>query len=644
MKKIQYILLSVFALYTFSSCEDLDLKEKGKTDSKAVFGSEYGVKSYMAPLYNYLPIEDFNYHVERGFRQGWDALKGAQMSITGEVIGWPWGIDGAQGFGYWPYGKIRDINTLIEGLPENKNNFAEESTYNQFWGEAHFLRAYYYFGLVKRYGGMPFIDRVQSPNDPIEELQVKRATETELYKHIYDDLKIAIDNMQAPKTPQDAEKGRANKYVAMALMSRAMLYAGTIAKYGGYTTSSPDEAAQKGYVGIPSSEAKWFFQMAYETAKSIETSGAGYALHDANVDKEQNLVDYFLSINNTEDIFIKQYTKQADGDAVLRHSWDGCTAPSGDFASWPGSQVYPTLETVELFQELPIEEADGKPRRFNSKDDLKEGLEPRLLASVYFTGMELRGSKFDIRRGFYKTYNGTMDDAQLGSTNAPINAESNRIVGSSRDLEYNGERLAGKHGTWNNDIENTTGTGFFIRKYVNYKAGKADAAGYESHQAWKDMRYAEVLLNRAEAAYELYMLGLGNEYATDAFEQIAKIRDRAGATAYTQKSSPAVVYTVNNEIVDENLQFIRDERARELLFENHKWWDLRRWRVADRELKQVKPLGLMPYKVLDDGKYIFIKEYNILGKSFNFEVRWFYEKIPAGELNKNPNLIDNPIY
>ena len=86
MKKIQYILLSVFALYAFSSCEDLDLKEKGKTDSKAVFGSEYGVKSYMAPLYNYLPIEDFNYHVDRGFRQGWDALKGAQMSVTGERL------------------------------------------------------------------------------------------------------------------------------------------------------------------------------------------------------------------------------------------------------------------------------------------------------------------------------------------------------------------------------------------------------------------------------------------------------------------------------------------------------------------------------------------------------------------------------
>lgn len=635
MKNIKHIILSGIAVVTMFSCNDLDLEPKGILDEAALFGNELGAKKYLSGIYNYAPIEDFNYHVSDGFRKDnfWDAAKGYQMAVTGEAVGWPWGIDKAEGFGYWPYDKIREINTMIEGLPDYESNYSKD-VYNTLYGEIHFLRAFYYFALAKRYGGIPIVDKVQDPTADPEELSLFRATESDIYKFIHSDLKVAMELM-----PVKTERGRANKFVAAALMSRAMLYAGTIAKYGGYTTASPDPAAKEGYVGIPASEATWFFTEAYNATTFFETAGGSYSLYEKNADKEQNYADLFLDLDNPEDIFVKEYDVTASTNTRLKHSYDGSVSPSGDFSSWPGSQVYPTLESVELFQTLPIENADGTPHRFDSPDDLWNGLEPRLLANIYFSGMELRGVKYDMRRGFYKTYNGTMEDADLGSTNAPINAESNRITGTGRWLEYEGTRICGNHGCWNGDIENNTGTGMFIRKYVDYNKSKEQAAGYESDQAWKVFRYAEVLLNRAEAAYEL-----GGNYQTDAFEQIAKIRNRAGATPYSPKGAPETVYIINNQVVDENLQFIRDERARELLFENHRWWDIRRWRVADKVLSQHKPLGLMPYKVLDDDKYIFIREYNVLGKTFNFEVRWYYEKIPAGELNKNSNLVDNPIY
>lgn len=639
MKKIKYLLLSGFVALTFSSCNELDLEPKGILDEKSLFGNEAGVQKYLAGIYNYMPIEDFNYHVTEGFRKGnyWDAAKGWQMSISGEAVGWPWGIDGADGFNndtrYWPYNWIREINTIIEAFPNYKSNYSE-ATYNSIYGEIHFLRAFYYFALAKRYGGVPIIDKVQSPTADAEELNVYRATESDTYKFIHDDLQIAMDNM-----PDRTERGRANKFVAAALMSRAMLYAGTIAKYGGYSTSSTDPAAQAGYVGIPAGEATYFFTEAHNAAKFFESENSGYALYEKNPDKEQNYVDLFLDLDNPEAIFIKQYDITAPGGNILNHSYDASVSPTGDFTSWPGSQVYPTLESVEIFQKLPIENADHTPHRFNSPEELwqTQNLEPRLLASIYFSGMELRGAKFDVRRGFYKTYTGTMDDAQLGSTNAPINAENNRIVGNTRYLTYEGTVIAGKHGIWNGDIENNTGTGFFVRKYVNYNMAVSQAGGYGSTQPWIEFRYAEILLNRAEAAYEL-----GNK--ADAFEQIDKIRNRAGATPYIMKGAPATVLVVNNQNVDENLQFIRDERRRELLFENHRWWDIRRWRVADRELSQLMPLGLMPYKVLDENKYIFIREYNALRKQFTFNVRSYYEQISGSELNKNPNLVQNPIY
>lgn len=641
MKNIKYFLLSGLVALAFSGCNDLDLDPKGILDENALFGNEFGAKKYLSGIYNQLPIEDFNYNIEKGFRfdNYWDAAKGYPMGVTGEAVGWPWGVSKGEGFGYWPYERIREINTLIEGLPKYKANYTEKD-YNMVYGEAFFLRAYYYFALAKRYGGVPLIDKVQDSGAGAEVLNVYRGTESATYKFIYNDLKTAMDNL-----PAVTERGRANKFVAAALMSRAMLYAGTIAKYGGYTTASSEPAAKDGYVGIPSTEAVWFFTEAYNAAKLFETEPNGYALYQMNSDKVQNYVDLFANVAaNPEDIFVKEYNVTSPHNNRLKHSYDALMSPVGDFVADVGSSNYPTLETIEKFGVLPIENEDGTPRRFNSREELMNSLEPRLLATVYFSGMELRGSKFDIRRGLYKTYHWKASDANFGSTTATPNTGGNRIIPADKNETYNGERISGLHGSWNRDIENNTITGFFVRKYVNEKMSKGDARLYNSDQPWKEIRYAEVLLNRAEAAYELAMEEGNTAYITDAFAQITKIRDRAGATPYTAKGSSATVVVINNKPVDENLQFIRDERYRELLFENHRWWDIRRWRVAEKEINQLKPLGLMPYKVLDENKYIFIKEYNMENKQFNFEVRWYYEQIPAGELNKNPNLVQNPIY
>ncbi len=634
MKTIKYLLLIGTMMFTISSCHKLTLEPKGILDDAALLGNATGVETYLAGVYMNLPIEDFSYYVDQGFKNGnndWDASKSWLMSVDGEAVGWPGGIDGAGGFGYWPYDQIRRINTMIENFPNYKSDYSGDS-YNAFLGEAHFLRAFYYFALVKRYGGVPIIESVQSPTADPTTLAVPRSTELDVYKFIQSDLQFAMDNMAATSEP-----GRANKFVAAALMSRAMLYAATIARYGSYTASSPDQAAKAGYVGIPANEAANFFTASYDAANFFDTQNGGYELVGENAaDKEQNYVDLFLNDNSKENILIKQYSTTSN---LFYHSYDGSVSPAGDFSDWPGSEVYPSLESVELFQRLPIENTDGTPRRFDNRNQLLQGLEPRLLATVYLSGMTLRGTAFDIRRGFYRTYNGTMADAQDGVSSAPINATSNRTIATSRyqtDPALGGGAVAGKHGMWGG-VENNTLTGFFIRKYVNYKASQVQAAGNSSYQSWIVFRYAEVLLNKAEAAYEL-----GKKQ--EAYDLIARIRNRAGATVWTPKGAPAAIYVINGQTVDENLQFIRDERGRELMFENHRWWDLRRWRVADKVLNQAKLHGLMPYLVLDQNKYIFIREYNTDGKTYTFDVRYYYEPIPAGEINKNPSLIQNPIY
>ena len=198
--------------------------------------------------------------------------------------------------------------------------------------------------------------------------------------------------------------------------------------------------------------------------------------------------------------------------------------------------------------------------------------------------------------------------------------------------------------------------GACIRKYVQAEGTNARVF-FTNSQPWKVFRYGEILLNWAEAAYELGLITGSDDLKAEAFEHINEIRDRAGAHPHAMVTNPA---DIGSEIygfpIDENLQYIRDERARELVFENHRVFDIRRWRVADiMFMDGVYTHGLLAYQVLDeinpdwkegddpDKKYmwIFLPEVEREGRRVNFNKKDYYDQIPGGEINKNPLLVRN---
>ncbi len=587
------VLLSVIVA---TGCNKLDIAPVNILKDEDVFSTDAGVGAYMVPIYANLPIEDFRYNFAQGFNQfpPFPALG----LFTAEMLQVDYVFRGfieSGSFGYWPYGDIRKINYLLKTLPENASNFSEAQV-NAYLGEAHFLRAYFYFDLVKRYGGVPIVKVPQDPfNSTQDELRIPRSSEQDVYKFVEEELNLAIELMP-DATPDKIVKGRANRNVALALKSRAMLYAGTIAKYG--------TVQLNGLLGIPSSEATSYFQKSYDAAVALEGK---YTLYRANADKYQNYVNAFLDENSSENIFIKDYKYPE-----MTHSWDALNAPK-QFVSGYGSFVNPTLDYVELFGELPVNDANGFPRRFNSRMDLFANVEPRLRATVILPGDTFRGEVIDVQRGIYPSYiNG--DDA---TNNAALKTAGNT------DVLYNGKRVIGLSGMGNGG---STGTGFFVRKYQNPNLSQADLALWRSDQAWIDIRYAEVLLNKAEAGVEL-----GTSASTSkALEAINDIRDRAGA--------PLV------QTGQLTLQTVRTERRKELAFENHSWWDVRRWRTADKEFNNRIYKSLYPYYVFDESKYIFKKDDEITKSRFTFQIRFYYEPIPGGEINKNPLLVQNPLY
>ncbi|HEY0176970.1 MAG TPA: RagB/SusD family nutrient uptake outer membrane protein [Pedobacter sp.] len=605
MKNINKLMMMVTigVLALISSCQKLDMPPTNIFTPDIIFGSEAGINSFLATIYRGLPIEDFKYRPDQGFKLGandWENFYNS-ASVTGEEVGPFGGMDIGGGFGYWPYSDIRNVNTLIEELPKHTDKLGEAKV-NSILGEAHFLRAYYYFGLAKRYGGVPIITTPQDPGAPVESLQVHRDKEEATWDFIGTELDLGYQMMN-----ETSDAGRANKYVAAALKSRAMLYAGSIAKYGSVNFVDGDARTQ-GFVGIPAAKASQYFTKAFDAAKLLE---GHYSLYERNADKMQNYIDLFLKGDSPENIFIKQYSI-VSGTA---HSWDATMSPRYMTAN-ALSRSYPTLDFVQRWGALQVTNPDGTPKRFNNRAELMQGLEPRLLATVYFPGATLRGLMFDMQRGIYPSFSGT---AAAEVAKQP-NSRSYILAGDTKSL-YQGKMIIGFTGPWTGGDE-LTRTGFYVRKYVDAAKPIASVDLNRSEQPWIDLRYAEVLLNRAEAAMELDNPG-------DALTDINMIRTRAGAVPYTS--------------ID--MDKIRNERGMELAFENHYYWDLKRWRIADVVLNNAKFKGLMPYYVFNEDKYIFLAEPELMQRNYNFAKQFYYEPIPGGELGKNPNLYpNNPNY
>ena len=628
--KFKIIIFTAIFGFAVSSCRDLALEPKGILDEPALFGTAYGVQKYFIQLYMHLPIEDFIYYANSaggympGNNNSWQAYKNSQAHMSGEIYGWNVAMNEA-GFGYWPYADIRYVNNFINNFPNYKTKY-DEATYNSLMAEARFLRAFLYEGLAKRYGGVPIVTTVQDPvNGQPEELKVPRNTEYDTWKFIYEDLKFAMANMSATSIA-----GRANKYVAAALMSRSMLYAGRVAKYTQYLGLGTDAAVQKGLAGMDPAKANEFFQYAYDAGLFIKQGP--YALYTKNYpDKATNFANLFLDKTSPETMFSKGYDGQTFG-----HCYDALMLPNPDMSSFVGSEGGPVLEIMQLYDFPALTDAQGKPVRFNKRSDIKIGMEPRLQGTCFFDGDVLKGVTFDIQRGIYVKFNGPASDAQSGSNAAPVNATSNRILGT-KGAKYQNILITGNHGQFTTSAENNCFMGAFVRKYIDPTRTAALTNVNKSNQSWIVFRLGEIYLNTAEAAYEL-----GKR--TEALDYVEMLRVRAGC----QVTRPALNQSLSTTYgypIEASLQFIRDERVRELYLENHYWWDLKTWRITDQVLNLHYARALTCYYVFEEGKYIYLDEVNRDNRAITAPKRAAYERIPQGEINKNTNLLpQNPLY
>ena len=684
MKKI--ILSAILGATLLTSCQNMDIPPKNIVTSDDLLSSESGMDIYMARMYSIMPFEDFKYLPERGISNfnGW--LAGFGFEGIGENVnrdGYCRSFTG-EGDVYWgkAFELLRDANFLIENLPNYRGTYPE-ITYNDYLGEAYFVRAYVFYALAKRFGGIPLVTRVINYPAETDLLEVPRASEEETWDQICADFDKAIELMM-PKSPK---RGYANKYVALAVKSQAMLYAGSVAKYNETVPGRLTGLGQKtgvrviGFDAATAAEAsKRYFTEAYKAANEVIQNG-GYSLYKkkwAEGDREairQNMIDMISDTDSPENIWIREYLYP-----TTTHSFDAYNAPYV-FRSPLSSAMCPTADFVELFEgfdrypdgSLKVttgnSNSEGTYIMYDNIGDFYKNAEPRLLSYLIIPGDQFKGQKMEIYAGVYTgttpvrpllndySYQGQAqnyqnldiakgDNPTLYMTPDPNNHKIVKLPDGSE------MKASGANGPFYNFAESAM-TGLLARKWLKDDPSFTAREG-KSDQHYILVRYAEVLLNAAEAAVELSLAGVASPDGSDmlgvATDVINDIRSRAGATLLSGKLTGSI----------ESRNEVRKERRKEIAMETNIKWDLRRWRVQDYDNRDgfwgetrdkdkfssnshYRFRGIYPFYSAQDKKWFYDVRFECIShKEFDYNTIDYYFSIPGGEVVKSPVIDQQP--
>ncbi len=514
---------------------------------------------------------------------------------------------------YWDYGFIRDINLSLENIQTLSTKLTPAQK-NLFSAELRFIRAFVYFEMVKRMGGVPLVQKplvYDFSGDPTP-LQVPRAKEHEIYDFIYQEMEAIKEDLVA----NNASKTRSNKYTALALESRAMLYAASIAKYNALMASPI--STKGGEVGIPASMANAYYLKSLNAAKQIITGP--YSLFNDNPDKGANFYDMLNKKTGSEVIFAKDFAVSLK---VHRFAYDNIIKSMTE-DNESSSTISPSLSLVESFDYLDgskgtlrDKDAAGNYIAYNGIMDIFANKDARLYGTVIYPGTSFKNNPVRIQAGVAVWTNGAYQlttSAELGKNYT------------------DGQVWTGFDGP-KDDAMDVSNTGFYIRKFVS-DAPAASTRGTSAANWWPWFRLGEIYLNAAEAAFELGQ--------PEALGYVNSLRQRAGFPA--------------NSLSALTMEVIRNERRVELAFEDHRYFDLKRWRLAhlvwDGSENDANAVvrGLYAYRVVrpghaDNGKYIYARiRPSRFRRARFFRMANYYSSIDQAVLNNNPKIVRNPFH
>jgi hypothetical protein len=522
------------------------------------------------------------------------------------------------------YSNIKNVNTLLDGIDNVPvETSVDEARIRQIRAEAYFIRAFNYTNLLRSYGGVVIVDKKFNPDDDF--LSPTRATLQQTLDFILSDIDQALPDLPLKS---DIAQGRATKGAAAALKSRLLSFVSGELTNGGYEPSNA-------LVSLQGNSRNEKLLAAKNAAKDIMDGKYGrYALAGTTDDPpadmtEDDVTAYTANFEsiflqkgewNDEVIFGVQYLNK-QGNKVSNNLFWG---PNG-YSCWGNNEpIEDLVRAFEMKDGTPFQWDKYHPGEMNVRAFTKEqleadpernpynGREPRFYATVLYDGAPWRerastGNKIQIGHRITSAGNGL-----IGRNVSEIMAEISGL--EPETIGGEDSRSAAKQ-AWNG-----TKTGYYLRKMLDITIdGEVD----NNENTWIEMRYAEVLLDYAEACIELGEVEEG-------IHTLNLIRNRAGLP-----DRPVDVSQTRAR------EWYRHERLIEMLAEGDRWYCIRKWMICGEVIKDFHPMYIYHF---NDGVSLYVHNTATLADNRTWNDRQYWLPISITEINKAPQLEQNPGY
>lgn len=534
-------LVLVCAVTVVASCSKvLDKKPLSSYSDAIVWQDPTLISSFVANVYRSLPHGGFGglpsylgcfVDEQEVIGEGFDATFNAGNVTPTNIAG--------TAMDYWaPYfGVIGKCNIFLDRIQASTIDAALKT---RMTGEIKVLRAFSYFNLISFYGGVPIVDK---PLTLADDLYKARNTYQECLDFVIKDLDEAAEML--PLTYDAANRGRITKGAALAVKSRALLYA-----------ASPLNNATN-------EQAKW--QKASDAAKAV-----------IDLNTYQLFGDYktmFLAANiyNTEMIWQRPFNNLVDFELAV----EVALYPPGSNGRAQTSPLHNVVDDYETTNGLQPENdpAYDLQNPYVNRD-------PRFYASILYEGATFKSRQIQV----YVPGGLDGDQPPTGTT--------------------------------------TPRPGYYLRKFMDESINDPINTRI-GNTPWTFFRYAEILLNYAEAQYFL-----GNEPVARQYVNLVRKRTSVNMPDVTEGGAAL-------------LTRIQNERRIELAFEGHRYHDVRRWKIAPVVLNQNAKKILVQRDPVTTVKTFSVVDF--------LPARAFSDKnyllpIPQSEMERNKNFVQNPGY
>jgi hypothetical protein len=640
MKKYALILM----VFVLSACDDyLDIVPDNLATVEMAFNTRSSAEKFFATCYSYVPeyahpIENFSlvagdeiwYYAENDFYMNNETslrlAKGMQNVVDPYCDYW----EGDRG-GFNMFSSIRDCNIFIENLKDVPGLTVVER--RRWAAEVKTLKAFYHFWLLRMYGPIPIIDTNVPVDADTEQARVMREPVDRVVDYIVNLIDEVIESGDLPATINsiNTENGRLTLPAAKAIKAKVLMLAASPlfngnTDYSGFVNEEGVELINTTY-----DSEKWQHAMDATLDAIQEAEAAGHDLYaftdllpigeiSDEVREELTLRGTITDRFNQEQIWGvgPNYTRQIQEWCQPRWTSDH----AAEYNATKKSHA-PTLNAVETFYSnngVPIWE--DKNWEYGERYDtltisgdlaqehkyyLQEGYttarmhtyrEPRFYASVGFDG----GKWFSL-------------EAEDGENIPSLNAKAGQLSGKS-------------------GFEIYSITGYFTKKLVNYQniieRGNISIEGY----TFPIIRLSDLYLMYAEAANEVKAVP-----DEEVYKYIQEVRHKAGLDKGSDLKTTWASFSTDSDkpLTKEGMrEIIRQERLIEFAFEGKRFWDLRRWKMAQEYFS--KPIRGWNIYAGDAQNFYQVK--NIFYR--DYLIKDYLWPISQNELLRNPNLIQNP--